>query len=93
MTVELVCNSTIINSAHLVVSEYCSDNERKLFMDEINVMKRVSDGINPHVLKMIACVTTTHPMMLLMEFVPHGSLKDYLRRMKEVTEVRNAETS
>ena len=62
-------------------------------MDEINVMKRVSDGLNPHVLKMIGCVTTTYPMMLVMEFVPHGSLKDYLRAKKGVIEVSNTETT
>ena len=47
-------------------------------------MKRVSDGNNPHVLKMLGCVTTTLPMMLLLQFVPHGSLKDYLKAMKTV---------
>lgn len=51
-------------------------------MDEIKVMKRVSDGYSPHVLKMLGCVTTTLPMMLLLQFVPHGSLKDYLRAMR-----------
>ena len=56
--------------------------EKKLFLDEINVMKRISDGSNPHVLKMLGCVTTTLPMMLIMQFVPHGSLKEYLRTMK-----------
>ena len=61
-------------------------------MDEINVMKRVSDGINPHILKMIGCITATQPMMLIMQFVPHGSLKDYLRAKKGVAEVRNTET-
>ena len=53
-------------------------------------MKKVSDGYNPHVLKMIGCVTTTFPAMLLMQFVPHGSLKDYLRAMKPNTEVRQS---
>ena len=62
-------------------------------MNEIEVMKTVSDGINPHVLQMIGCVTTTYPMMLLMQFVPHGNLKDYLRAKREVAEVRNAELS
>ena len=64
-----------------------SDNqvhERKLFMDEIEVMKRVSCGGNPHILKMLACVTTTFPMMLILQYVSHGSLKDYLRVMKNV---------
>ena len=62
-------------------------------MDEINVMKRVSDGINPHVLKMIGCITATQPMMLVMQFVPHGSLKDYLRTKKGAIEVSNTKTS
>ena len=61
-------------------------------MDEINVMKRVSDGINPHILKMIGCITTTQPIMLVMQFVPHGSLKDYLRAKKGVAEVRNTDS-
>ena len=65
-----------------------SGNERRLFLDEIRVMKKVSDGYNPHVLKMIGCVTTTLPTMLLMQFVPHGSLKDYLRALKAATEVK-----
>ena len=58
-------------------------------MDEINVMKRVSDGNNPHVLKMLGCVTTTNPMMLVLQFVPHGNLKDYLRAMKTMEDVRD----
>ena len=58
-------------------------------MDEINVMKRVSDGNNPHVLKMLGCVTTTNPMMLVLQFVPHGNLKAYLRAMKTEDNVRN----
>ena len=58
-------------------------------MDEINVMKKVSDGSNPHVLKMLGCVTTTLPMMLVLQFVPHGSLKDYLKAMRTVNNVRN----
>ena len=65
------------------------DHERKLFMDEIKVMKRVSDGGNPHVLKMLGCVTTTNPMMLVLQFVPHGSLMNYLRAMRTGDDVRN----
>ena len=65
------------------------EKERQLFMDEISVMKRVSDGNNPHVLKMLGCVTTTSPMMLILQFVPHGNLKNYLRAtMKALDGVR-----
>ena len=64
-------------------------NERNLFLDEIKVMKRVSEGRNPHVLKMLGCVTTTFPMMLILQFVPHGNLKNYLRAMKSADDVRS----
>ena len=57
------------------------------------MMKKVSDGNNPHVLKMIGCVTTTLPTLLLMRFVPHGSLKDYLRSLAGSTEVRETYTA
>ena len=60
-------------------------------MDEIKMMKRVSDGTNPHILKMLGCVTATFPKMLILQFVPHGNLKDYLRAMKTVYDVRNNE--
>ena len=59
-------------------------------MDEIRVMKRVSDSESPHVLQMIACVTNTLPPMILLEFVPHGNLKDYLRKLRAVTNVRSS---
>ena len=83
---------TIYNNiyCHHVILGNSSGNERRLFLDEIRVMKKVSDGYNPHVLKMIGCVTATLPIMLLMQFVPHGSLKDYLRAMKPSTEVRQS---
>ena len=63
--------------------------ERQLFMDEVRVMKRVSDSESPHILQMIGCVTNTLPPMILLEFVPHGNLKDYLRKLKIVTNVRS----
>lgn len=58
-----------------------------MFMDEIDVMKKVSDGNNPHVLQMLGCVTTTLPMMLLLQFVPNGSLKDCLKAEKITVDV------
>ena len=64
-------------------------HEKKFFVNEIEVMKRVSDGNSPHVLKMLGCVTTSFPMMLVLQFVPHGNLKDYLRAMNTVDGVGN----
>ena len=59
-----------------------------MFMDEINVMKTVSAGNNPHVLKMLGCVTATNPMMLVLQLVPLGNLTNYLRTMKTADNVR-----
>ena len=57
-------------SAYLAIIGFSSDeNKRKLFMDEINMMKRVSVGNNPHVLKMTGSVTTTLPVMLHALFI------------------------
>ena len=70
-------------------SDNSSAEEKQLFTDEINVMKRVSDGNNPHVLKMLGCVTATNPMMLVLQFVPQGNLKNYLRAMKTADDVRD----
>ena len=70
-------------------SDNSSAEEKQLFTDEINVMKTVSVGNNPHVLKMLGCVTATNPMMLVLQFVPQGNLKNYLRAMKTADDVRN----
>ena len=45
-------------------------------------MKKVSAGNNPHVVKMVGCVTLSSPVMLLLEYIPHGNLCDYLRKHK-----------
>ena len=73
---------------YVAVADNSTADESRLFMDEIRVMKRVSDSTNPHVLQMIGCVTNTLPPMILLEFVQHGNLKDHLRTLKEVTIVR-----
>ena len=51
-------------------------------MDEIKVMKTVSDTSNPHIMQMVGCVTATFPPMLLLELVLNGNLKDYLRTIQ-----------
>ena len=46
------------------------------------MMKKVSAGNNPHVVKMVGCVTLSSPVMLMVEYVSHGNLRDYLRECK-----------
>ena len=73
---------------YTIFADNSSAEEKEMFIDEINVMKRVSVGNNPHVLKMLGCVTATNPMMLVLQFVPLGNLKNYLRGMKTADNVR-----
>ena len=81
--------SAALLSCTIIIADNSSAEEKEVFMDEIQVMKRVSDGNNPHVLKMLGCVTTTNPMMLVLQFVPHGNLKAYLRAINTEDGVRN----
>ena len=73
-----------------MVSGFSSDTEKSLFMEEINMMKKVSDGSNPHVLKMLGCVTTTLPVILVMQFVPQGNLRNYLKSKMTTADVRDS---
>ena len=83
-------DSHLYGITFLAIAGNNSVEESKMFSDEIDVMKKVSDGSNPHVLQMIGCVTTTFPMMLLLQFVPNGNLKDYLKSSQFATSVRGA---
>ena len=52
------------------------------FLAEIEMVKRVSEGNNSHVVKMVGCVTMSIPLALILEYVPQGNLQDYLRTTK-----------
>ena len=54
-------------------------SERRDFLQEIDMMKKVSEGQNPHVVSMVGCVTVQEPLSLISEFVPFGNLLQYLR--------------
>lgn len=54
-------------------------SERQDFLSEMEMMKKVSEGHNPHVVAMLGCVTTQEPLCLLTEFVQYGDLLSYLR--------------
>ena len=54
-------------------------SERRDFLQEIEMMKKVSEGQNPHVVSMVGCVTLQEPLSLITEFVPYGNLLQYLR--------------
>ena len=53
--------------------------ERKDFLSEIEMMKKVAEGQNPHVVCLVGCVTIQEPLCLITEFVKYGDLLSYLK--------------
>jgi len=49
-------------------------------MDEIELVKAV--GKHQNVLGFLGCWTTTKPLLLIIEYVPHGDLLHWLKRKR-----------
>ncbi|XP_065841406.1 uncharacterized protein [Oscarella lobularis] len=47
-------------------------------LEEIKLMKRI--GQHEHVVSMIACITKSHPVCLIVEYCSHGDLSSYLKK-------------
>lgn len=54
-------------------------SERSDFLKEIDTVKKVAEGHNPHVVGLVGCVTAKEPLCLITEFVAYGDLLSYLR--------------
>ena len=62
-----------------------SGTQKEDFLQEIKLMKKVSDGGNPYIVNMVGCCTVEEPLALLLEFAPHGNLLDFVKALpKEV---------
>ena len=57
-------------------------NERKDFLSEIEMMKKVAEGQNAHVISLVGCVTIQEPLSLITEFIKYGDLLSYLRAIR-----------
>ena len=71
----------------LIISASAKGSERRDFLQEIEMMKKVSEGQNPHVVAMVGCVTVQEPLSLITEFVPYGNLLNYLRTNRRMVHV------
>ena len=64
----------------VAVKSNTNTKENERFLNEINIMKTMR---HPHIVQMLAsCVTGGTPLMIL-EYMPHGSLDHYLRESKK----------
>lgn len=54
-----------------------SENTRKDFLGEAHMMAQFK---HPNVMGLLGVVTASHPVMVIIQFMPNGSLKTYLKR-------------
>ena len=52
------------------------------FIKEIELMKGTGEKHNNHVVSMICCVINDEPKALVLEYVEHGDLLQYLQKNK-----------
>ncbi|XP_068755364.1 myoblast growth factor receptor egl-15-like isoform X3 [Montipora capricornis] len=57
--------------------ENATEEQKYEFLDEIETMKVV--GKNPNLLNFVGCWTTATPLRLIVEYIPHGDLLQWLR--------------
>lgn len=76
-----------------LLKEGSSDEEINDFCDEISLMKKI--GYHRNIVNMIGCCTVRQPICLIVEFMYHGNLLNYLReeRTKRINKLDNDLTS
>ena len=72
-----------------VAIDTATRKERSDFLTEIEMMKKISEGYNNHIVNLVGCVTIQEPLCLITEFVPHGDLLDYLRNQRKKVNCNN----
>ena len=73
-----------------VISTAKADStERKDFVNEIDMMKKVAKGNNAHVVGLIGCVTVEEPLCLVIEYLEYGDLQSYLHSIKKEVRVHS----
>ena len=65
-----------------------NENTISEFIKEIELMKRVGEKYNSHVVSMICCVVNQEPKALVLEYVEYGDLLQYLQRNKAFVSVK-----
>ncbi|XP_073254840.1 tyrosine kinase receptor Cad96Ca-like [Porites lutea] len=60
----------------------CSEVEKKSLAQEIELGKSLDGNKHPNIVNFLGCVSTSAPMMLILEYVPYGDLLGYLRKSR-----------
>ena len=68
-------------------AESAKGNERQDFLSEIEMMKKIAEGQNTHVVGLLGCVTIQEPLCLITEFIKYGDLLSYLRTNRRLVQL------
>ena len=67
----------------ILLTEGASGSEKLDFINEIELMKKIANCNNSHVVNMVGCITIQEPLCLITEFVKHGDLHTFLRTCRK----------
>ncbi|CAG2060106.1 unnamed protein product [Timema podura] len=73
---DIVEGQPTIRCAIKTVNEHATDRERSEFLNEASVMKAFNTH---HVVRLLGVVSQGQPVLVIMELMPFGDLKSYLR--------------
>ena len=74
---------TLVTRSTYLFTDNATEEQRREFLSEIELMKEI--GRHQNVLSFIGCWTTTKPLLLIIEYVAHGDLRQWLiRKRKQV---------
>ncbi|XP_065897353.1 uncharacterized protein [Dysidea avara] len=65
-----------------ILKDTATEKMRSDFIKEIELMKRAGMKYNSHVVSMICCTVNEEPNVLVLEYVDHGDLLQYLQKNK-----------
>ena len=68
-------------------TDNAGEEQRQEFLGEIELMKRI--GRHQNVLSFVGCWTTTKPLFLVIEYVAHGDLRQWLIRKRRQVKFLN----
>ena len=70
---------------YLNVPENATPDQKKDFLDEINLMKAV--GSHKNIASLIGCCTKSSPNFLIVEFASQGDLLSYLKECRKKVKI------
>ena len=70
----------LLKNLHFNFTDGAQKEEFADFKEEITLMKSI--GYHKNIVNMVGCSTIRQPMCLLVEFMEHGDLLNYLRKRR-----------